>query len=119
MLVFAGTLTVLPARTVQLAPLSNDALNVVPVSVPTVAEPFASERLTLVAVVLVLLNATVKVFEAPSLTVSPATEVTRGLSSSTPPLPVPSSLIVPSPVAVPSVALLALLRLTLKVSAPS
>ena len=54
----------------------------------------------------------------PSVTEGEET-VTVGVSSSAPPVPVPSSVMVPRPVASAIVALVALVRSTVKVSEPS
>ena len=109
------------AAGVHVAPPSIDTSRPGPKSTPPpVAEPFARARFTLTGVVETLLRLTVKIANGlvPSVTLGLLT-LSVGVSLSDPPVPVPSSLIVPSPRLSAIVAFTAPLRFTLKVSLPS
>ena len=109
-----------PETVLQLAPPLVETCSrlAAAVSVPSVAVPLLSVGVKLTAEVEVLFRETVKTALAPSFTVtSPMLMV--GVSLLVPPLPVPSSLMVPTPWASEILALVALARLTLKDSEPS
>ncbi len=112
----AGTLTVLPDKALHVTPPSTET-SWVPVSVPNVAVPEAKVTLTVVALVLVLLKLIVNSKLPPSPTEGLDTLVTVKRSSSLP--PVPSSLIAVVTVPVAMVALVGVLKLTVKFSLPS
>ena len=114
----AGTETVGPSTATKVTPLSNDTRAGL-VSVPSVAEPDAGVSVTVVGVVLEFVSVTVKSRLLPSATVGLETEPTRGLSSSVPPGPVPSSVMVLVAVPVVMLALTGVFNTTEYVSAPS
>ena len=88
-----------------MAPPSKETCSAALVSLPSVAEPEAGVRVTVVGEVLVWFSVTLKSRWAPSTTVGLETEATAGRSSSLPPEPVPSSAMAVETEAVPSVAL--------------
>ena len=109
-----------PVTVLQVLPPSVETSKVLAagVSVPTVAVPLLKAGVKLTAVVEVLSRLTVKTASAPSVSVGLLT-LRVGVSLSVPPVPVPSSLMVPIPVLSLMVAPLALERVMLKVSLPS
>ena len=108
-----------PAAETQLAPLKYSKAELAPVSTPGVAEPPVSTGVKVRASELALDRLTVNVnVPAASLTLRPVT-LSVGVSSSVPPLPVPSSWIVPTPMALAMVALVGDDKVTLKDSLPS
>ena len=107
---------------VAVVPLLNSSVPVAAVSVPRVAEPLLRLGVKTTAVVLALEMLTVKTAGAPSTTLMSATDKTGlSLSAGVPggTVPVPSSLMVPTPRLSAIEALVAVTKLTLKVSTPS
>ena len=114
----AGTETVGPTTGEKVTPPSNET-SAGEVSVPSVAVPEAGVSVTVVGVVLGCVSVTVKSRLLPSTTVGLETVPTAGRSSSPPPVPVPLSTMVVVETAVPSVAPVGALSVTVKVSEPS
>ena len=114
----AGMVT-LPETGTQLTPLKNSSAVAAAVSVPRMAVPDVSAGVKTTGVVLRLDRLTVKTAGAPSATVTLAID-RAGVSLSEPPVPEPSSVMVPTPmasaIAEPADALD---RLTVKASLPS
>ena len=119
-LVLPGAIETLPDTVDQVAPLSVETSRVfaAAVSVPMPALPEASVGVKTTALVLGLDRLTVKMAGAPSTTLVLLTD-SDGVSLSLPPVPVPSSLMRPMPVASAIAALTGEPRLTEKVSVPS
>ena len=113
-----GTVTLPSVTVVKVLPPSKETSSG-PVSVPTVPEPERGVTSSTVGVVEVVVSVMVKSSGSPSRAAGLETVPTRGRSSSVPPVPRPSSWIVPSTSGVGRPALTGSLRVSLKVSSPS